>query len=102
MSFSTIQIRYTLPIVNGFVKPADGQRKLSNRVTPAEVMTAIPGARVVDYRYNRVYTDPSQLDGIDYCYCRDDLVLELPTINAGQSYGTGEDYHETIRALAEA
>lgn len=98
MSFNSINIHYELPIINGFVQPADGQKTLSNRVTPAEAMTAIAGSVVFDYRYNREYTTVAQVD-FDFCFCHDKLVLRLPPIKAGQSYGDNEDHHETLRAL---
>lgn len=101
MSFEDINIRYTLPIINGFVQPADGQKRLSTRVTVQEAMVAIPGSRVVDYRYNLIYTDPDRLD-IDYAASHDKLVFELPPILAGQSYGASEDHHETLRVLGLA
>lgn len=99
MSFEDITVRFQLPIINGFVQPADKQKTMSSRITPAEVMIAIPGARVVDYRTGRIYTEVDQVDGLEYNDIHDKLVLELPSINADEAYGVGEDYHQIIRGL---
>lgn len=101
MSFSEINFKYTLPIINGFVQPADGQKRLSERVSVQAAMTAIPGSRVVDYRYGLVYTDPDRLN-IDYSSFHDKMVFEFPEIQIDQAYGTNEDYHQVLRALGLA
>ena len=98
-SHENITVRFQLPIINGFVQPADKQKTMSSRVTPAEAMSAIPGARVIDYRNGRIYTEVDQVDGLEYSSSNDKLVLELPPINADEAYGVGEDYHQVIRDL---
>lgn len=101
MSFSEINFNYSLPIINGFVQPANGQDRLSTRVTIQEAMVAIPGSRVVDYRNGVIYTDSSRMN-IDYSSLHDKLVFEFPAIQIDQAYGTSEDHQETIRALGLA
>jgi len=99
MSYESIEYSYTLQVVNGFVQPTNDQKLISTRVTVGEAMTAIPNSRVVDLRYNRIYTDANQVNSFDWSLYKDHLVFQFPAIRGNAAYGTNEDYQEVVRAL---
>lgn len=96
MSFDSITYCYTLQIANGFVQPIRYENKLSTRVTVGAAMAAIVGSRIVDLRYNRIYTDATQVAGFDWSLQKDNFVFQFPSIALDTAYGDSADYHQII------
>ena len=96
MSFDDITYCYTLQIVNGFVQPNRHENKLSTRVTAGAAMAAIANSRIVDLRYNRIYTDATQVSNFDWSLQRDNLVFQFPAITIDTAYGDSADYDQIV------
>ncbi len=77
MSFATISIHRTLPVINGYVAVPDDSFR--NQITKDEAVAAVPGASA--YRVTSI---------------RDPYVVELPGQNPS---GAAPDYFGTLRDL---